>query len=140
MGIMVTRVQLNLAKRDMFKMIVYVSVPFLLDNQETKNAALKQLGHFLGKFYRDNPDKAAVSCLYSIYDNPLLQDKATYKDVYGASGILIRSADIHITLNVPGWEYSEIVLNERHLAASLNKVMLIADYEPPNTDRESCTA
>lgn len=121
-------------------MIVYVSVPFLLDNQETKNVALKQLNRFLGKFYRDNPDKAAVSCLYSIYDNPLLQDKATYKDVYSASGILIKSSTIHITLNVPGWEYSELVLNERHLAMSLNRVMLIADYESPDTDYSGCTA
>jgi hypothetical protein len=124
----------------MLKMIAYISVPFLLDNQETKNKALKQLNGFLGKFYRDNPDKAAVNCLYSVYDNPLLQDKATYRDVYSASELLIRSAEIHITLNVPGWEYSELVLNERHLARNLNKVMLIADYEPPNTDYAGCPA
>lgn len=110
-----------------FDMIVYVSTPFLLEHQDTKNIAIARMNKFLGKFYKANPRWVAVNSLYSVYKNPSMQDQITYKHLYAASAALIRSSGMHITLMSPGWEYSEIVLNERHLAMTLKMPMVEAE-------------
>lgn len=127
MGITDMKHRQPLIQSVMFDMIVYVSTPFLLEHQDTKNIAIARMNKFLGKFYKANPRWCAVNALYSIYNNPLLEDAATYKNLYSTAGLLIRGSQMHVTLKAPGWEYSELVLNERHLAMSLNLPMIEAD-------------
>lgn len=110
-----------------FDMIVYVSTPFLLEHQDTKNIAIARMNRFLGKFYKANPRWTAVNSLYSVYNNPLVEDQVTYKHLYTTSALLIRASGLHVTLMAPGWEYSELVLNERHLAMTLKTPMIEAD-------------
>jgi hypothetical protein len=108
----------------MFDMIVYVSTPYSIEHLSTQNAAVCKLNRALAGIYRRNKGWAAVNALYSFYNNPngtednqLASPK--YKVLFGIVNTLMRSAQVHIVLRTPGWEYCDIVLAECACAAQL---------------------
>lgn len=101
----------------MFDMIVYVSTPYHLEHLATQNAAICSLNKSLAIFYKRNPRWAAVNALYSFYNNPNgTEDKQLakpgYKMLFGIVLSLMKSAQAHIVLREPGWDYCDIVLAE----------------------------
>lgn len=112
----------NSATSAMFDMIVYVSSPYTLEHVSTQNGAIIKLNKALGSFYKRNPKWAAVNALYSFYNNPNVAEdsamhKPSYKVLYGMAHTLMKSAQVHVVLRTPGWEYSDIVMNECACAA-----------------------
>lgn len=106
----------------MFDMIVYVSAPYSLEHLSTQNSAITNLNKSLGSFYKRNPKWAAVNALYSFYNNPNVGEgsvihKPSYKVLYDMVQSLMRSSQVHVVIRTPGWEYSDIVMNECACAA-----------------------
>lgn len=132
MGTTVTSLNFNFATNVMFDMIVYVSVPYSIEHLSTQNAAVCHLNRTLASIYRRNPSWAAVNALYSFYNNPNGTEdnqlaKPQYKVLFGIVQSLIRSAQVHIVLKVPGWEYCDIVLAECACATQLGVPTVFQD-------------
>ena len=113
-------------------MIVYISIPYSLEHLSTQNTAITHLNRILAGFYKRNPTWAAVNALYTIYNNPnMLEDansrQVTYKQLYGTVGLLMKSANAHVVIRVPGWEYSDIVMAECACAGQLGIMSLSED-------------
>lgn len=124
MGIMVTSLNAISVTSAMFDMIVYVSTPYTLEHLSTQNTAICTLNRSLAFFYKRNPRGAAVNALYTFYNNPNGSEdnqlaKPGYKMLFGIVQSLMRSAQVHVVLKKPGWEYCDIVLAECACAAQL---------------------
>lgn len=116
----------------MFDMIVYVSAPYALEHLSTQNAAICKLNRSLAGIYKRNPTWAAVNALYSFYTNPNTSEdsmlhKPTYKVLYWMVHSLMKSAQVHIVLRTPGWEYCDIVLAECACATQLGIPTIFED-------------
>ena len=117
MGITATSPRLPLKTSVMFDMIVYVSTPYSLEHPHTQRAALVSLNKALAGVYKRNPTWACVNPLYSIYNpQPTNPD---YMALFVLMETLMRSAQAHIVIRSPGWEYSDVVLAECAHAAKL---------------------
>jgi hypothetical protein len=108
-------------------MITYFSVPYSFQSLATQNTAIVKLNEYLGTLLRVNPKVIPVSALFSVYKNPYLHGNIKDEQAYPICKTLIDSSEVLIVLRLPGWEYSDIVLNEAGYAASLDKVILYAD-------------
>lgn len=100
----------------MFKMIAYISYPFLVTNDVSKDEAMRYISVFLAEFYRTQPNWVAVNVLYSTHRNPLLEDSVTVKSLVDTSARLIKSSCVFISLGEQTTEFSEA---ERAYAFSL---------------------
>jgi hypothetical protein len=110
-------------------MITYFVVPYSFQSLTTQNNAIVRLNEHLGGFMRRNKNVTPVSALFSVYKNPYSQGNIRDEAAYPICRTLIDSCDIVVVLRLPGWEYSDIVMNEIGYAIHAKKVII---YEDPD--------
>jgi len=98
----------------LFEMIVYVSYPYAIQGNtlESRNRAIKELNRIFAKLYATNPTWCFVNGLFSTYNNPDFKDSDPFKGILYASKTLLDSSSHLIIVRTPGWDYSDIVIQE----------------------------
>ncbi len=111
-------------------MIVYYAVPYTIYDLGSMNRAISALNTHLGKALLRNDNVVPISSIYSIYGMP----EINWRKVYPHSRLLIDSAEMFVVLQLPGYEYSEVVMNEAAYAAIKNIPVILEDpYDQSNT-------
>lgn len=98
-------------------MIAYVSFPYSLQHPATQEVAIAGLGKVLAKLYKDKPNYVFVNPLYTFHKNPYAEKGSSLFEVkpvivQALIETFMKSADLHIIVRHPGWEYSDVVLSE----------------------------
>lgn len=108
----------------MIDMIAYIAVPYSFQSLASQNEAIVYLNKHIAHFSKKNPKYTAVNALYTLYKNPFAPDGPVVdKLAYPVCRTLIDSADVFVVVQLPGWEYSDILSNECAYAAHVRKPM-----------------
>jgi hypothetical protein len=111
-------------------MIVYYAVPYTIDDLGSMNRAMSALNAHLGSALLRNDKIIPVCALYSVYG----MEDITWRKTYMHSKLLLDSAQMFVIVQLPGYEYSDVIMNEAAYAAIKNIPIILEDpYDKSNT-------
>lgn len=96
-------------------MIVYLSIPFIIGNEESEAKAVRYLTASFTALANDHPKLVPVNALMSMYRNEEFDKlgKSRREDIYyGCARLLLDSSKMLIFSKIDGWEYDEVMRNE----------------------------
>lgn len=104
--------------------LAYISVPYTIKSHETIREASNKVLEVAGNLNQKDSRVLGVNGMLSWYQQMVpTQDK----EIYPFCRSLIDSCDVLAVVRSPGWEYSDIVMNEAAYAASLKKQVIYID-------------
>lgn len=115
------------------KAVLYVGIPYAI-RPDLMLFAKTELLKFFGTIapHQDEYSFLPVNSLLTAYNSPDLPAGTVLTDkiIYSVAKHLIDASSGMLILRYPGWEYSEILMNEAAYAAATGKPVSYAD--PPN--------